>query len=135
MKKLIAFILCFILLFSLWGCKAKSTYNETENNKVALSVKEGTLTKEGVTLLIENKTNETGDYGYPFILEKQQNGKWVVINEQQAFILPAIMLEANSVSEHQAVFHGPLSRGKYRMIKNFYFDSGSVTTHLEFEIK
>ena len=135
MKKSIAFILCFVLLFSLWGCKAKSTYNETENGKVAVSIKEGTLTKEEVTILIENKTNETGDYGYPFILEKQQNGNWFVINENQAFILPAIMLEANSTTEHKAVFENPLSKGKYRMIKNFYFDSGTVTTCLEFEIK
>lgn len=135
MKKLIAFTLCFVFALSFCGCKTKSTFIETENGKVAVSIKEGTLTKEEVTLLIENKTSETGNFGYPFILEKQQNGNWFVINENQAFILPAIMLEANSTTEHKAVFENPLSKGKYRMIKNFYFDSGAVTTHLEFEIK
>ena len=135
MKKLIAIALGFLLIFSLCGCKAESTFNEAKNEKVVVSIKEGTLKKESVTLLIENKTNETGNYGYPFILEKEQNGKWFVINDKQAFILPAIMLEANSTAEHKAMFENPLSKGKYRMIKNFYFDTGAVTTHLEFEIK
>jgi hypothetical protein len=136
MKKLFSLILCASLFLCLFGCnKTPSSHVVTKSEKVVMSLKEGTLTKEKVVLVIENKTDKIGDYGYPFILEKEQNGKWFVVNEQQAFILPAIMLEANSSTEHTAVFDPTLSKGKYRMIKNFYFDDGSVTTYLEFEIK
>ncbi len=135
MKRIFTLFACFLLLFSLAACKSESDYTSTKQEKVSMTVKADTLTKTGVTLIIENKTTETGNYGYPFILEKQENGKWFLINEKQAFILPAIMLEPNSVSEHKAVFEAPLSKGKYRLIKNFYFDSGAVTAHLEFEIK
>ena len=136
MKKVFPLVLCALIFLCLCSCnKTKSDYVSTNSDKVVLSVKEGTLTKEKVVLVIENKTDEMGNYGYPFILEKEQNGKWFVVNENQAFILPAIMLEPNCSQEHTAVFDPTLSKGKYRMIKNFYFDSGTVTTHLEFEIK
>ena len=101
-----------------------------------MTVKADTLTNTGVTLVIKNNTDEMGNYGYPFFLEKQEKGKWYLVNEKQAFILPSILLEPNSVAEHKAVFEGPLSKGKYRMIKSFYLDSGTVTTQIvEFEIK
>ena len=135
MKRFLTFLLCFLLLFSLAACKSESDYTLAKQEKVGMTVKADTLTSTDVTLLIENKTTEPGNYGYPFLLEKEQNGKWFLINEKQAFILPAIMLEPNSTSEHKAVFEAPLSKGKYRLIKNFYFDSGTVTAHLEFEIK
>ena len=135
MKRILTFLLCFLLLFSFAACKKESDYTSANQNKIALSVKPDSLTENGLTLVIKNNTGEAGNYGYPFLLEKLENGKWYLINQNQAFILPSIFLEPNSVAEHKAVFDGPLSKGKYRMIKNFYFDSGTVTTHLEFEIK
>ena len=135
MKRFLTFLLCFLLLFSLAACKTESDYTLANQDKITLSVKSGSLTENGLTLVIKNNTSEAGNYGYPFLLEKQENGKWFLINEKQAFILPSIFLEPDSVAEHEAVFDGPLSKGKYRMIKTFYLDSGAVTTHLEFEIK
>ncbi len=135
MKRFLTFLLCFLLLFSLAACKNDSDYTPLNEGKVSVTVKADTLTKNGVTLVIKNNTKEEGNYGYPFLLEKQENGKWRLINENQAFILPSILLEPNSTAEHTAVFDGPLSKGKYRMIKSFYLESGTVTTHLEFEIK
>ncbi len=135
MKRFLTFLLCFLLLFSLAACKTQSDYTSQNQGKITLSVKPDSLTENGVTLVIKNDTSEAGNYGYPFLLEKLENGKWYLINQNQAFILPSIFLEPNSVAEHKAVFEGPLSKGKYRMIKSFYLDSGTVTTHLEFEIK
>ncbi|MBQ8303817.1 MAG: hypothetical protein IJX79_02565 [Clostridia bacterium] len=135
MKRILTFLLCFSLLFSLAACKTESDYTSTKQEKVSMTVKADTLTNTGVTLVIKNNTDEMGNYGYPFFLEKQEKGKWYLVNEKQAFILPSILLEPNSVAEHKAVFEGPLSKGKYRMIKSFYLDSGTVTTQIEFEIK
>ncbi len=135
MKRFLSFLLCFLLLFSLAACKKESDYTSANQNKITLTVKPGSLTENDVTLVIKNNTDEAGNYGYPFLLQKQENGKWYLINENQAFILPSILLEPNSVAEHKAVFEGPLSKGKYRMIKNFYLDSSTVTTQIEFEIK
>ena len=135
MKRFLTFLLCFLLLFSLAACKTQSEYTSQNQDKITLSVKPDSLTENGLTLVIKNNTDEAGNYGYPFILEKLENGKWYLVNEKQAFILPSIFLEPDSVAEHKAVFEGPLSKGKYRMIKSFYLESGTVTTHLEFEIK
>ena len=52
-KNLLGILFCGILLLGLTGCK-----NERVDNKVSLTVKEGTLAPIGVTLILKNESRK-----------------------------------------------------------------------------
>ena len=87
MKKTIFIVLlCDIILIGLVGCTQseigenyigeESTAEITTSSDVTLSIKEGTLTNTGATILLKNNGDKTYIYGNPYVLEIKKDGHW-----------------------------------------------------------
>ncbi len=130
MKKILyAIILCGILIVECTGCgKAKNKFIVGEessivitNNDVTLSIKDGTLTNKGATLVLKNDSDQDYQYGNPFEIEIKENGKWHKINVELNFTLPAFIIQSGETKEFPLSWengYGKLASGTYRIIKN-----------------
>ena len=129
MKRKLLFSLIIFMLVLLVGCGKKpkgevSEYKIT-NDKVVISVKKGTVTKKGLTLVMENKTDERFNYGEEYHLEKKHNKKWYIVDpiNKVDFTLMAYEVEAKQTKEIKFDWeyrYGELSKGKYRLVKYMY---------------
>lgn len=103
--------------------------NEENFEKIAsnitMTIKEGTLTNEGATVIITDKNEKKYDYGRWFIIEKKQNGNWVkleLLNPQDTVYGIAIERGNEEVVEIDVNWteqYGKLSPGEYRLVKSF----------------
>ncbi|MDE5888901.1 MAG: hypothetical protein K2H20_02660, partial [Bacilli bacterium] len=142
-----AILLCGILLFATTGCnKTKEQTPEIkeadkctvkpkvesqidiENTKVSLTLKEETLTNTGATFVLKNKSKNSITYGEPYWIEKEENGKWYVLEtiNDLVFNLPAYELKTNKSKELKIDFeygYGKLASGKYRLVKKVTIDT------------
>ena len=142
-NKLLGILFCGILLLGLTGCK-----NERVDNKVSLTVKEGTLAPIGVTLILKNESNTDYSYGEPYYIEQEIDGNWSKVQtiHDVVFNLPAYGLESGKSVEFSinwAYGYGQLKSGKYRIVKEIFektdfelHDSNIVSfnVYAEFEI-
>ena len=129
MKRNKLILLSILILVLVVGCGKKtkgklSDYNIT-NDKVVISAKKGTVTKTGLTLVMENKTDEKFNYGAEYHLEKKYNKKWYIVEpkEEINFTLMAYEVEANQTKEIKFDWeygYGELPKGKYRLVKYMY---------------
>jgi hypothetical protein len=111
------------------GCSKKpdgkvSTYTMTDD-KVAISVKKDTITKKGLTLVMENKTGERFNYGAEYHLEKKYNKKWYIIEPKNKIIFTSMAYEVEAEQTKEIKFdweygYGELPKGKYRIVKYMY---------------
>ena len=105
--------------------------NKDLNDLVNMTIKEGTLTDTGVTVIISVKENYNISYGQPFWLEKYdyKNNyfkKMDISGENCDFILPAYSVTIDKPRELYQDFscmYGKLPKGTYRLVKNVDFDS------------
>ena len=129
MKKIITIILCVsICLFSA-GCQTnkkkfdigdKSDIQITEK-EISLSLKEGTLTKKGATLVLKNDSDVDVQYGNPYEIEIKKDGEWHKINVELNFDIPAFPLSSKESKEIELNWengYGKLAKGTYRIIKD-----------------
>ena len=95
-KNLLGILFCGILLLGLMGCK-----NGRVDNKVSLTVKEGTLAPIGVTLILKNESNSDYSYGEPYYIEQEIDGNWSKVQtiHDVVFNLPAYGLESGKSVE------------------------------------
>ena len=150
-KKIVSLSLIVFMVALLSGCGKKpngkiSTYTMT-NDKVAISVKKGTVTKKGLTLVMENKTDDRFNYGAEYHLEKKYNKKWYVIEPKDKIIFTSMAYEVEAKQTKEIKFdweygYGELSKGKYRLVKYMYKlkdapidDSKKIFVAAEFNIK
>jgi len=129
MKRIFLLILIVFMISTLSGCGKKptgklSTYKVT-NDKVAISVKKDTVTKKGLTLVMENKTDERFNYGAEYHLEKKYNKKWYIIEPKDKIIFTQMAYEVEPRQTKEIKFdweygYGELSKGKYRIVKYMY---------------
>ena len=127
MKKII--FLCFLIgIIGITGCgtnKNEFYVGEKSNIEfiekgVSLSIKEGTLTKTGATLVLKNDSEVNVQYGNPYEIEIKEGGEWHKINVELNFTLPAFSLKAKESKEIEIKWengYGKLASGKYRIIK------------------
>ena len=54
--------------------QVKEHYSYLQDDKISISIKEGTLTKKGITLIIKNNAKQNYFYGSQYYLEKEENG-------------------------------------------------------------
>lgn len=93
-------------------------------NNITMTIKEGTLTNEGATVIITDKNEKKYDYGRWFIIEKKQNGEWVkleLLNPQDTVYGIAIERGNEEVVEMNINWteqYGKLSPGEYRLVKS-----------------
>ena len=125
MKKLI--ILVLISLFILTGCSSSLEKSDikVESNGIEFFIKEGTLTRSGVVLILKNNNDDTLYFGEPYEIEKYEDGSWRKIEVEMYFNMPLYGLESGE--EKEITFnwehgYGRLNKGKYRIIKDVYFD-------------
>jgi len=128
-KTILTILVCGFMVLGLTGCGTDK--NEFEVGKksdveivekgVSLSIKDGTLTNTGVTLLLKNANDVDVQYGEPYEIEIKKDGEWHKINVELNFNLPAYILKTKEIKEIELNWengYGKLASGDYRIIKS-----------------
>lgn len=152
MKK--SFTLIFsllIIIFYVTGCNngkqlnigGKSDVLDNINNGVVLEIKDGTLSNMGTKIELTNNSEKILRYGPDYFIEINENNEWHVINVHSVFHTILYSLHKGESVEYKIDWetnYGELPKGKYRLIKYFYFEdenknkSDDFTVSVEFEI-
>ena len=150
-NKIVLFSIIVFMIAIITGCGKKpagkvSDYKITKD-KVLISAKKDTVTNTGLTLVMENKTDEKFNYGEEYHLEKKYKNKWYIVEpiNDVIFTLMAYEVEPNQTKEIKFDWeyrYGNLTKGKYRLVKYMYKlkdapidDSKKEAIAAEFNIK
>lgn len=89
-----------------------------EENPITMSIKD--LSDTGLTLMIENHTENRYSYGEAFNIEYKKDGKWINV-EEMSYVFTSIgyTLTENQISERKCSWKIKLSSGEYRITKEF----------------
>lgn len=101
------------------------------NDIIDISIKDGSLTNEEVTLIIKEKIDYDISYGEGFWIEKYNYNdnsfeKLNVINNHCAFNAIAYIIEKDKsleLNQNWSCMYGKLNKGLYRLVKKVFFDS------------
>ena len=125
-KKILIGLLCsFVLLIT--ACNNnKLDVDEvsnivTSNEKVSLTIKEGSLSSTKATLILENNSTEDLGYSDSYEIEVKRDNDWYKINVDIGFNEPLYIIEPNQSQELDINWengYGSLTRGEYRIIKD-----------------
>lgn len=134
MKKVFLIILlCGFLSLGVSGCwksekgldiGGKSDIKIMQND-VIMTIKEGTLTNKGATLILTNNSDKNLQYGNPYEIEIKKDGEWHKINVELYFNLPAFQLlpkESKEIELNWEDGYGKLTKGEYRIIKDIDYE-------------
>ena len=127
MKKILLVLfstLCFITGCSNFNIGEKSDI-KIEKNNVKFYIKEGTLTNDEATFILENNSDKTLNYGEPFEIEIYEDKSWKKIEVELNFIMPLYDLKPGEKTELNINWfygYGSLNKGKYRLIKSVCFE-------------
>jgi len=120
--------------------------NVNDLDGVAMTVKEGTVSSTGLTVVFENSSDRDCIYGEYFCLEKRVDGKWyqvpVTIEGDYGFEDIGYNLARGDVGEWPVNWewlYGSLDAGQYRIVKDILVleDSGVYSAYymaVEFSI-
>lgn len=140
MKKRIIFLclfICLVIIGILFFNKEKSNLKIYKGNDIILSIKEGTLTKTGATIIITDKSNKDYTYGKDFILEKKIKNTWYKLAAQETWWdLVGYKIDENNTLELEQKWeeiYGKLKKGTYRILKSIGTTDEYI--YVEFEIK
>ena len=91
-------------------------------DKIVMTIKEGTLTKTGATVLIKDSNEEPYSYGEWYRIDKKENGKWEELETIDGKTVPEIalpMLEYGDIERtiDWTNIYGELESGEYRIVK------------------
>lgn len=149
-KKILTILLCGVMILGITGCssseKVDSSEKENERiepieiNGISMTIKEGTLTEKGATVIIKD-TNGKGTYvyGIDFRIDKKENDNWVKPKETGnncGFTLMAYYVDDDGFLEFNQdweCMYGKLEKGTYRLVKDTFLSSDIPIT--EDEIK
>lgn len=143
MKKVSNLILIGIFCLMLVGCTSSDEVNigsisnrSVTDDLISLSAKDGTVTKTGITLVMENNTNERYIYGEEHFLEYYNDGVWheLIPLEERFFVLIGYLLEPGEfiqINKNWTSAYGRLSPGRYRVIKSVSPDLDRPVTQEE----
>ena len=96
-----------------------------ENEYISMTIKEGTLTKTGETLMLKNNSETDFQYCSDFEIEKMQDGSWHNIAIMLDFVCNPNNLKVGETKEFNLDWentYGKLPKGTYRIIKTIYKD-------------
>ena len=121
--------------------KNKENSNTTKSNKdkkkVKISIKSGTLTEDGATIVIKDTNKEKFTWIPGYTLEHKVNKKWeemTVKYPENMISLPNKTLENETGTMEQSLVwsnkYGSLESGEYRVVK----ESDGIKFYAEFEI-
>lgn len=127
--------------------QVKEHYSYLQDDKISISIKEGTLTKKGITLIIKNNAKQNYFYGSQYYLEKEENGTFNVYEPKEILSWNDVLysLKSNEQIEIEInwiIGYDELSNGKYRLVKKFTTEENITSSanvqenfYVEFEIK
>lgn len=100
--------------------------SELNNVKgVSMSIKEGTLTKTGATIIIKDISNKNNVYGEAYRIDKYENNEWqeldVVVKGNYGWNDIGYYVDKNNELELSIDWewlYGKLEQGKYRLVKS-----------------
>lgn len=106
--------------------------------KVTMTIKEGTLTKKGATIIIKDENKEAYTYGESYRIDKKEDGKWkelkpIIDNygfHEVGYITKNGVLE---MKHDWSIIYGELEEGEYRLVKSQY-ENGYKYFSVEFSI-
>lgn len=136
MKQTILSILgCMVIAFAITGCVgSRNQFDigsksdiQISSNDVSISIKEGTLTNTGATLILTNNSDKEFQYGDSYEIEIKKGKKWYKINVKLYFNLPAFFLKSKESKEIELNWeneYGKLAKGTYRIIKDINYEKG-----------
>ncbi len=133
-KTILTIILCVVIVLGITGCgKPKNEFDiggksniQISQNNISLSVKDGTLTSTGATLVLKNDSSKVLRYDEEYEIETKQDGEWHKINVELNFNEPLWAVEQNKSEEIELKWehsYGKLAKGEYRIIKEVYFEN------------
>lgn len=119
--------------------KVKDTPELNEIDNVSMTIKEGTLTKTGATVII-NDSNGSGTYiyGTEFRVDKKENGEWKeleYIHTDFGFTSMAYYVDEIGKLEFDCdweYMYGELSRDEYRIVKHTFLESDTPITNEDY---
>lgn len=149
MKRYICLLLVSTLsLMLISGCAETAEWELTEyddvNNidKVSMTIKDGTVSSAGLTIILKNDSDIEYGYGQYYLLEKKIKGKWykVPVTRNDAFEDIAYLLVPGENIEWDIKWvgiYGNLDNGEYRIIKEVfnYTEENSIEYILAAEFK
>lgn len=109
-------------------------------SKISLSIKDGTLSKTGATIIISDISEQENTYGEWFRIDKKTNGFWEElkpIDDNYVFTDIAYKIGENHQLEMNtdwSKLYGELESGEYRLVKEIY-DNGHIYLAVEFTIE
>ena len=125
--------------------QVKEHYSYLQDDKISISIKEGTLTKKGITLIIKNNAKQNYFYGSQYYLEKEENGTFNVYEPKEILSWNDVLysLKSNEQIEiNWIIGYDELSNGKYRLVNKFTTEENITSSanvqenfYVEFEIK
>lgn len=125
--------------------QVKEHYSYLQDDKISISIKEGTLTKKGITLIIKNNAKQNYFYGSQYYLEKEENVTFNVYEPKEILSWNDVLysLKSNEQIEiNWIIGYDELSNGKYRLVKKFTTEENITSSanvqenfYVEFEIK
>lgn len=130
MKKII--LLCLVIL-ELVGCGKIRDDAQVEDKTdikvfqkdVVMSVKEGTLTNTGATVILKNDSDKDLQYCNRYKIEVRKDDEWRDVEGEAIFTLPAFGLMAKESVEIKLYWehsYGKLPKGTYRIIKSIDYE-------------
>lgn len=141
-KTILTILLCGVMMFGIAGCdsseKVDKKFKPTEINGISMTIKEGTLTEKGVTVIIKD-TNGKGTYVYgtEFRIDKKENDNWVKPKETGnncAFTQMAYYIDDDGFLEFEQdweCMYGKLGKGTYRLVKPTFLETDTPITEDE----
>lgn len=141
-KTILTILLCGVVALGMTGCRKskneldvgnKSNVQISQNNDVKMSIKDGTLTNTGATLVLTNNSDKNFQYGNPYEIEIKKDGKWHKINVELYFNMPVFQLSSKENKEMELDWengYGKLAKGTYRIIKgiDYEYEEGKFET-------
>ena len=126
-------LVCIGVVLGMTGCgKSKKEFDignksdiKISQNDVTMTIKDGTLTNSGATLILTNNSDKSFQYGNPYEIEIKKEGEWHKINVELNFTMPAFQLSARENKEIEINWengYGKLAKGTYRIIKGIDYE-------------
>lgn len=143
-KRLLLGLFSFIICFTLTGCEEKTNLNKTEKEiitikeyaelneveKVTMTIKGGTLTRTGATIIITDLNENSNTYGSEYQIDKKENGSWekadIIFEGNYGWNSIGYTVDENNQLEMDINWkdlYGTLENGEYRIVKNVFLEN------------
>ena len=141
-KYLFLVISCFAVL-CLFGCNKKSKGYEVINADplctMCFYIQDGTMTSDGATFVLENKTEDTFSFGPEYEKKKKKNGVWESVEPLNLLTWNSILytIESNKSTSFNINWkdgYGTLPSGHYRLVKEAYLYNEYNTDSFYYEV-